>query len=171
MYDVATGVMDPNTAISSTLVSSSFNDPEHYITIGEPLTHRRGAPAVIPHRALGSCFHVIQDSYAEGHTRRERKNPNPASGEADRWDVVLNFHSYPGQNSDLHKHLDHGNDSLASVDLRKPDTWNSLVGCRDGLDRCIQLANFWHRKAEWNEVQQWLDADVFAISPNATPSG
>ena len=172
MYKVATGEMPPNTAISATLVKGSFNDPSKYTTIGELLTHGHGCPAVIPHRALGSCFHVIQDSYAGGHTYRELKNPNRPPGEADRWGAVLNFHNYAGEDEDKHTELDHGlhSDNISSIDLRNPDAWNILSGCREGLDKCIQLANFWNGKAEWGDVQKWLDAEVFEISPKATNS-
>ena len=170
MWEVATGKMPSDTAISATSVKDSFSDPNNYITIGELLTHGHHCPAVIPHRALGSCFHVIQDSYAAGHTHRESKESNRGSGEADRWGAVLNFHNYGGQDEHKHETLDHGFDTVDSIDLRNPDAWNNLSGCREGLDKCIRLANFWTKKAGWSEVQKWLDAEVFAISPKATNS-
>ncbi|KAF2869591.1 hypothetical protein BDV95DRAFT_608435 [Massariosphaeria phaeospora] len=170
MYDVAIGATSPDTPISSTPVSGSFDDPSHYTTIGELLTHRHQSPAVVAHRALGSCFHVIQDSYAIGHTWRERLNPNSGAGEADRWGAIRNFHSYGGQNTDQHKHFDHGEDDLGQVTLNNPDSWNGLLGCRDGLDNCVILADYWHRKASWDEVRPWLENKVFELSPHATPS-
>lgn len=170
MYNIATGQTPASTPITQTTVSKTFEDPANYTTVGELLTHRHPGPAVIAHRALGSCFHVIQDSYAHGHTRRERINPNLQPGEADRWGAVLNFHTYNGQNDSQHKHFDHGSESLGAIDLTKADSWNGLEGCRDGLDRCIVLADFWHRRAPWTEVREWLDADVFVISKDATVS-
>ncbi|KIX98561.1 uncharacterized protein Z520_05862 [Fonsecaea multimorphosa CBS 102226] len=169
MYSVATGVLSPDTPLVNTELSRWFDDPAHYTTVGQLLTHRHPSPAFIPHRAVGSCFHVIQDSYAIGHTSRE-KPPNAPAGEADRWGAVLNFHSYGGQVEDQHKHFDHSSDDLSHIDLRNPNSWNGLLGCREGLDKCITLANFWHRKAPWKEVYRWLDDTVFAVSPKATAS-
>ncbi|KAL8714719.1 MAG: hypothetical protein Q9225_006511 [Loekoesia sp. 1 TL-2023] len=170
MYSVAIGALSPDTLLINTVVSRWFDDPANYTTVGELLTHRHPSPAFIPHRALGSCFHVIQDSYVIGHTSCERLNPNAPAGEADRWGAVLNFHSYGGQNEDQHKHFDHSSDDLNRIDLSNPSSWNGLFGCRDGLDKCITLANFWNRNAPWSEVYQWLDTTVFAISQDASPS-
>lgn len=166
MYSVAIGTISPDTEITSTAVASSFP----YSSVGDLLTRGHQSPAYVPHRALGSCFHVIQDSYAIGHTWRERLNPNSPSGQADRWGAIRNFHSYGGQNDAQHKHFDHGEDNLSQIVLSNPDSWNGLSGCRDGLDNCIKLANYWHRKAPWSEVRPWLDTSVFVISPDATPS-
>jgi hypothetical protein len=91
------------------------------------------------------------------------------SGTVDRWDAILNFHTYKGQ-TDEHQHYDHSDANMAKLDLRNLDAWNGFVGCRDGVDACIKLANFWHRKAPWEDVHTWLDGGVFALSKNVTPS-
>jgi hypothetical protein len=170
MYNVSIGYLSPDTPLKGSELSRWFEDPAHYTTIGELLTHRHQSPGYSPHRALGSCFHVIHDSYTIGHTSRKRLNPDAPAGEADRWGAVLNFHAFGGQNEDQHKHFDHSSDDVAKVDLKNPNSWTGLSGCRDGLDKCITLANFWHRKAPWSEVYHWLDTEVFEISPDASPS-
>jgi hypothetical protein len=177
VYKLATGAMDPDTPIQSSPMRDWFDDPAHYNTFGELLTYKHKAPANIKHRALGSCFHVLQDSYAIGHTRREPLNAGdriPADGikykpgVVDRWGAILNFHTYGGQGED-HGHYDHSSDGrVENMNLTDLESWNDLVGCRDGLDACIVLANYWTRKAPWDEVSQWLDTKVFELSKDVT---
>lgn len=166
MYKLATGAMTADTTIQNTPLQGWFNDPGHYTTVGGLLTHGHTGPANIQHRALGSCFHIIQDSYAVGHTRREPLKP----GEEIKYKrAVLNFHTYGGQSHD-HATFDHSkNGGVEFMDLASLDSWNGLVGCREGLDVCIALANYWNRKASWDEVSIWLDTVVFKVSENATP--
>ena len=178
MYKLATGALDAGTRIQNTWMLDWFDDPAHYITVGGLLTHGHKGPADIQHRALGSCFHIIQDSYAVGHTRREPLNMDDRMpgegikykpGVADRWGTILNFHTYGGQSHD-HAAFDHSKDgSVENMNLTSLDSWNSLVGCRDGLEACITLANYWNRKASWDEVWPWLDTMVFKLSDNVTP--
>ncbi|MCJ1306565.1 hypothetical protein MMC25_000208 [Agyrium rufum] len=177
MYKLAIGTINGGTPLQETWMTQWFNDPNNYTTVGELLTHRHKGLADIQHRALGSCFHVIQDSYAVGHTRREPLNLGdrvPGAGikykpgVADRWGPILNFHTYVGQGHD-HGTFDHSEDgSVETLDIGNLAAWNSLVGCRDGLDACIELANHWHRKTAWDEVSVWLDTVVFKLSDKAT---
>ena len=178
MYNLAIGTLDPNTQLKETWLNDWFEDPDNYTSVGGLLTHRHKSAANVQHRALGSCFHVLQDSYAIGHTRRELLNPgekldeheirfNP--GTVDRWGALLNFHTYVGQ-SDEHAHYDHSKANVANLDLANLDAWNGLVGCRDGVDACVRLANFWYEKAPWKDVYTWLEGDVFKLSEDAKPS-
>ena len=178
MYSVAVGAMDPTTPLKATWLNEHFEDPTHYATLGELLTFKHKSQANVAHRALGSCFHILQDTYAIGHTRRELLNPSDKlegheivfkPGVADRWGAIMNFHTYKGQSND-HSHYDHSNANVHDLDLTMIDSWNGLVGCRDGVDACIILANFWQRKAPWAEVYSWLDGQVFALSKYVTPS-
>ncbi|KAL9100764.1 MAG: hypothetical protein Q9163_003896 [Psora crenata] len=178
MYNLAIGTVNADTPIQNTWMRDWFNDPAHYTTVGGLLTHGHQGPANIQHRALGSCFHVIQDSYAVGHTRRKPFNKDDRvpgegikykPGVADRWGAILNFHTYVGQSHD-HATFDHSEaDSVKYMNLLSLDSWNGLVGCRDGLDACITLANYWNRKANWDEVSVWLDTVIFELSDKATP--
>lgn len=49
--------------------------PSGDATLRNLLDCHHHSSANIQHRALGSCFHLLQDSYALGHTRRELLNP------------------------------------------------------------------------------------------------
>ncbi|KAH6887400.1 hypothetical protein B0T10DRAFT_562622 [Thelonectria olida] len=75
----------------------------------------------IRRRALGSILHIIQDSYAIGHTRRallnkeDKISDNPLQfkpGATDRWGAIVNFYTDFGQNGDLHANYDHENDGI-----------------------------------------------------------
>jgi len=52
--------------------------------------------------ALGSFLHIVQDSYAGGHTEREM-----ADGDRFAWGDVREFHTYQGQNKTWHSCNDH----------------------------------------------------------------
>jgi hypothetical protein len=60
------------------------SDPPVTASVRTLITRNHASPAHMQHRAMGSCFHVIQDSYAHGHTRRVLLNPqdkvDPSSG-------------------------------------------------------------------------------------------
>ena len=178
MYKVAIDALDVNTKISDTWLGRFFDNPDKYNTIGELLHQRHKSRADIQTRALSSCFHVLQDSYAIGHTRREPLKPKDREtgskikykpGVADRWGAVLNFHTYSGQGKE-HKDYDHSHAKVEGIDLGNINVWNQFVGCRDGVDACIKLANYAHGKARWDEVYTWLDSVVFKLSKDATPS-
>ncbi|KAK4694880.1 hypothetical protein P7C71_g2770, partial [Lecanoromycetidae sp. Uapishka_2] len=166
MYKLAIGATNGDSPIQNTWMQDWFYDPSHYTTIGRLLTHGHAGPANFQHRALGSCFHIIQDSYALGHTRREPLK----SGENIKYKrAILNFHTYGGQSHD-HAIYDHSsNGSVENLNLNSLDSWNGLVGCREGLEACIALANYWNRKASWEEVSVWLETVVFELSRDATP--
>jgi len=53
-----------------------FTFPSKYAYLRDLLTDNHKTPAKIQHRAIASCFHVIQDSYTHGHTRRVLLNEN-----------------------------------------------------------------------------------------------
>lgn len=166
MYNVAIGSSEltPATRIEDTPLASVFEDPRNYSTLGELFTRRHSPPVNVHHRALGSCFHVIQDSYATGHTQRERSFSNGR----EKFGAVVNFHTYRGQDSGAHDRYDHSDGSGMPHDLRDLEAWDGMSGCRDGVDNCITLAKFWCRKASWEgEVRPWLSDEVFQLSKKA----
>ncbi|KAF7441479.1 hypothetical protein A1F96_04266 [Pyrenophora tritici-repentis] len=57
--------------------STSGNQTLRDLLLGNTPEYRK---ADISHRALGVCLHMIQDSYAVGHTLRRLKNPNDLAG-------------------------------------------------------------------------------------------
>ncbi|KAH6849484.1 hypothetical protein B0T12DRAFT_213019 [Alternaria alternata] len=143
------------------------------------LTHNtQYEDTMISRRALGSCFHIIQDSYARGHVRRwplnagELESHMPLKmkpGVADRWGKIENFHTYRGQSSD-HGHYDHSDVQVEEWgNLGDLDKFNGMIGVRDGINACITLANYWHDRVAWeNGVQTWLRDTVFALAEDVT---
>jgi len=128
-------------------------------------------------RALGSCFHLIQDAYAYGHIRRTLVNEKDCidrgiysmvhaplnlstdhfsahikmrDGIADHWGDIENFHTYKGQDSDEHTHYDHAGINIENMtNLGDRDQFNGMAGVRDGIEQCIVLANFWKAETPW----------------------
>jgi len=85
-----------------------------------------------------------------------------------RFDEVLNFHSYDGQDSHRHDLYDQPNGSMTAGDL---ESFNKVVGARDAIDKCAQLARFWAEKTKWEDgVGDFLRMKVFSIHEKATGS-
>ena len=118
-------------------------------------------------RALGSCLHVIQDSYARGHCHRRTQHDGPPKQFAE----VLNFHSYKGQDSHKHDEYDFGDKKMSRVNCADISHFKGMDGCTDGIIQCTKLINFWMKKQPWeDQVSSWLKDEVFQVSPNASPS-
>ena len=118
-------------------------------------------------RALGSCMHVIQDSYARGHCHRPIRDDGPPK----RFGVVENFHSFRGQDAEAHTKYDFGaEEGLEDHDCSDISRFEEMDGCTDAIEQCTKLINFWCRKASWEEVLGWLRDEVFAVSKDATAS-
>lgn len=195
MWRVATGDIDAQTAIKDVNVHTQFKTKSYslgdfftstsvpkisdnlfqLLTVGTKFTKVN-----IPRRALGSCFHVLQDSYAKGHTKRTVLNPddviNPnkptafKAGTYVQLGPVENFHTYAGQGKS-HGHWDHwdktkwGNMAPAAA-----ASWNPLWGARMARDKGVELATFWKAGTKWQDgVQDWWN-QVFTFAANITPS-
>ncbi|KAI0127362.1 hypothetical protein BJ170DRAFT_683210 [Xylariales sp. AK1849] len=132
-------------------------------------------------RALGSCLHVIQDSYAIGHTQRRLQNPLDLIGRDEKgfirfkagtygiWGPILVFHTYKGQDSSRHRHYD----GLENVPLPIPNiltSYNDIVGARSAIDACVEFLNLFAEKAPWDDVQNYLETSVFELDPHAKRS-
>ena len=130
-------------------------------------------------RAIGTCLHVVQDSYAKGHTRRELLNPEDrvsdnstefAEGTYAKLGAIENFHSYKDQGS-AHADLDHWDSDFPDMNPAEPSSFNSLWGARMGQEKGAKLLDFWDAGIKWDEgVKEWLLQEVFNLSPKATPS-
>lgn len=92
-------------------------------------------------------------------------------GIADQWGAIENFHVYDGQN-DLHSLYDHSSVPIPQpANLTYLDQFNALIGCRDAVNKCIGLIQLKQAGKTWDTgVSTYLDTDVFALSPNATPA-
>ncbi|KAM3413931.1 hypothetical protein BST61_g10602 [Cercospora zeina] len=118
-------------------------------------------------RALGSCLHLIQDSYARGHCHRELLSDSKPK----RYGKAMNFHSFRGQNAEEHQKYDFGDKELDNVNVSDISLYEDIDGCADAVHASTKLINFWMNKAPWDgEVRDWLEDDIFAISPHVTPS-
>lgn len=132
-------------------------------------------------RAIGSIFHIIQDSYAIGHTRRVPLNQQDMLSEhplkykpgiADRWGPIENFHCYGGQNTDAHSHFDHSNESIPDPHrLSDLAQWDGLLGCRDAVDKCVEFMSLKQAGKKWDDgVRKFFDDGILKLSETATPA-
>ncbi|OAL51015.1 subtilisin-like protein [Pyrenochaeta sp. DS3sAY3a] len=173
----------PDTVISKTDLSAfcpNFSLPANWGTLRYLLSNESSFEALdIPRRALGSMFHIIQDSYSLGHTRRTLLNPeakishNPLKfqpGVADKWGPIENFHVYNGQDDGQHEKYDHANVSIPDPgNLANLDQFNGLIGCRDAVEKCRGLVELKKEGKTWDTgVRKYLDEVVFALSKDAT---
>jgi hypothetical protein len=122
--------------------------------------------AKLDYRAIGSCVHLIQDSFARGHTHRHVE----ADGPPKRFSQILNFHSFRGQDSEQHSKYDFPDEKLEGVDLSDLRRFDRMDGCRDAVDKSTTMINFWKDRAPWSQVIAWLEHDVFVLHQNVTPS-
>lgn len=86
-----------------------------------------------------------------------------------RWGSILAFHSYSGQDDHRHSHYD----SLEGTEPvpKHLDTFNSIIGARDAIDRSVKLIKFFVAGTKWEDgVKQFLEEDVFAITKGAQPA-
>ncbi|KAK7434399.1 hypothetical protein CaCOL14_013009 [Colletotrichum acutatum] len=184
MYKLATGEDDkitPSTVVSQSPLGVLFPDdslPPNWLSLAYLLSKDSKFKGLdIGRRALGSMFHVIQDSYAIGHAKRELLNEKDKvsddplkfkDGTADRWGPIQIFHTYYGQDSASHKHYDHFFDRIPDPEhLDNLEQWNNMIGCRDAVDRCKALAEKKLEGKKWegdDGVRQFLDTEVFALS-------
>ncbi|GJC86302.1 hypothetical protein ColLi_09140 [Colletotrichum liriopes] len=133
--------------------------------------------ANIPRRALGNCLHMIQDSYAVGHTLRRLTNPEDLdrndeegyrrfkAGKYAKLGPIITFHTYSGQ-SNRHSYYDGSKLNRVPKNL---DTFNNIIGARDGIDKSKKLINFFAEKTKWEDgVRDFFDNEVFALDPQVT---
>ncbi|GKU08054.1 unnamed protein product, partial [Fusarium langsethiae] len=166
MYKLVTGEdgTNPDTVVSTTKLAKfcpPMSLPPSWLSLSYYLAKNSNFQGLdIRRRALGSMFHVIQDSYAIGHTKRELINKEDKvsedplrfkQGVADRWGPIINFHTYFGQDGDSHSHYDHSSDGVPDPgNLSNLEQWNSLIGCRDAADKCKELAERKNAEEKWD---------------------
>lgn len=175
---------DPEFTLQFSSYFSSATVPTNNATLRTLLTE--GDPYQnlnIGKRAIGSVMHLIQDSFARGHTRRWLRNPGNLTensedsmefqnGTFGDFGAVITFHSYKGQNSDDHDAFD-GDPTDAwytwsSIDYKNLSTFNPVVGARNAIDWCVQLLAFWHSGTPWANGPRALLEAIFTLDVNAT---
>lgn len=113
-------------------------------------------PDALRRRAVGALFHLIQDSYAGGHTRR---------GGPDGSGDIEAFHDYAVQSADEKAHKDHERyDRLADGETLD-DRVSATRGASMAVDRCATLLELLDREASRGEIEDFLSNRVFRLAP------
>lgn len=128
----------------------------------DALYHTRDAKE-FKYRALGSILHIIQDSYAKGHTVREGWD-GQNSGR------IKYFQNYAEQDGDKHGAFD-------THRSQKVDNWNKIPGAVKAMERSSVLITYFIRKCSWKGsrkdrkgcpsrgIASYLFDDVFKLAP------
>ncbi|KAK6499351.1 hypothetical protein TWF506_003980 [Arthrobotrys conoides] len=122
----------------------------------------------IERRALGSLFHIIQDSYAKGHTRRVE---DYSSGYV-KLGAIRTFHCYTGQDEEQHSHYD--SFKVEDVQISNLDSFNPYPGARSAIEACVRVMELWRNGVMWNDKDGKPGAvhvleDIFKLAPDVTP--
>lgn len=115
--------------------------------------------ALVPQRAIGSLLHVIQDSYAAGHTKRAKL----ANGQ---FGPIEQFHSYARQDHDKHKKDDMWQGG--SSDLEKIKAAGGGVEALAASQRILEL---YKSKTSWPQVEHYLRTGPWKLATQTKPSG
>jgi hypothetical protein len=175
---------DPEITTLFSAYFSSATVPKNDATLkrllieGDPYQHLK-----IGKRAIGSAMHLIQDSFARGHTRRWLRNPQNLTENSDDsmefqegtfgdFGAVITFHSYKGQDSDNHDAFDEDTTNpwypWSGIDYTDPASFNPLVGARNAIDWCVQLLGYWHAGTPWANGPRALFEAIFMLDGNVT---
>jgi hypothetical protein len=152
----------------------------------QPLSHLLAKYEVytkleLERRALGSILHLVQDSYARGHTKREKLDLLAGYRKLDR---IQKHYTYSDDKKS--KELHEENDKYEIYKVTRPDSkledWNDLWGARDAINECVNLINFWKARKPWGDevtkgnnaekdetVRDWAER-VFRLADNPEPS-
>jgi hypothetical protein len=103
----------------------------------------------VPHRAIGSLAHMLEDSYAGQHAAR-------VGGVG----PVLQFRDYSGQDSKLHGKYD-----------ETPVDESSRARRQGALDAAALVLRSWQEKQPWSEVSAQLLQGPLALAPGAVSGG
>lgn len=164
MYELAVGIRKGTDKLDilGTLFTNN-TDPNKDVNFKNLLTRDTEYVNLdLQRRAIGSVLHIIQDSYAKGHTRRKIKRFSDL-GE------IENFHCYKGQDSDRHKHYD--TFDASKLDVSKLYTFNGIIGARNAIECSIEVLNLWNvGKAYSDGPKALFEERIFKLSENAKPS-
>lgn len=91
-------------------------------------------------------------------------------GVVDKWGPIENFHVYSGQDDDHHGLYDHANTPIPDpTNLANLDQFNSMIGCRDAVEKCRGLIELKKSGKTWETgVRTYLDEVVFSLSQEVT---
>ncbi|MEI7869384.1 MAG: hypothetical protein WCI11_15960 [Candidatus Methylumidiphilus sp.] len=109
--------------------------------------------------AMGSLLHMIQDSYAPGHTEREVLDYTAENGEKIfKRSFIKEFHFYANQDEDLHKQDDKWPDGLDKI---------NPIGDLNPISMGAKILQFMCPKngksAPWPDVETYLQEVVLSV--------
>lgn len=106
--------------------------------------------------ALGSLLHMVQDSYAGGHVKRD------ANGQ------ILQFQTYPEQDHDAHGDSD-------KLKIGEGETFDDALAknplALQAVNSSADILAALDRGASEQELMKIIDEQVLTLSPDAKPSG
>ncbi|KAF4334079.1 hypothetical protein FBEOM_12090 [Fusarium beomiforme] len=132
-------------------------------------------------RALGSCLHIISDSFSLGHTQRRLKNPHDLidrdsesyiqfrPGAYGDWGPILCFHNFSKQKFFRHQHYDTRKQSQDPIP-KYTETFNDIIGARNAIDASMKLINLFADKAAWEPHVTTLLNEIFELDRDVKPS-
>jgi hypothetical protein len=133
-------------------------------------------------RALGSCLHIISDSFSLGHTQRRLRNPQDLidrdseryiqfrPGVYGDWGPILCFHNFDKQNFWRHHHYDTRRKSEDPIP-KYIETFDDIVGARNAIEASMKLINLFADKVSWERVvYAFLKDEVFKLDKDVKPS-
>ncbi|KAF3926360.1 hypothetical protein AA313_de0202480 [Arthrobotrys entomopaga] len=115
-------------------------------------------------RALGSVLHVVQDSYAKGHTRRE------VVGSSEKWvhlGSIITFHCYRGQNGSQHRSYD--TMDTENIEVSDLNEFNQYWGVRSAVEACVRVIKLWMAETAWDDGASKELESIFALAEGYTP--
>lgn len=158
-YRTAIGEVEPDMFLSAVPVAGMA---ELFAGQTQTVAGLFGADRVgdLRRRAMGSLLHLIQDSYAAGHTEREEKDGY-------RRGAVVCFYSYAQQDHAKHA-ADDGWRGKGSVSGRLA----KVKGAQDAIEVGADLLSRYKTSppAPWPEVKSYLLAGPFALASKMRPS-
>lgn len=155
-YDVSNGTVKPSAELSK--VPELAGLPSFDAATPKALFKSDNEPA-LKQRAIASLGHMIQDSYAKGHTLRTT-NPDGSAGNIEK------FRSYANQNHDKHKKDDMWQGGSSDIDKIR-----HFPGGSEALAATTKVFEFYQARAPWSEVESYLLQGPFRLAAQTLPSG
>jgi len=156
LVNVATGATLTFTKLKDVAEVSALFPSMGDRTVKELFGWGKGHFEDIRQRAIGALFHMIQDSFAEGHVQRNKK------------DEIVEFHAYGGQ--DEKKHAEHdtlGGSWYQSLGERLKQTGGAL----SAIDACATVMEMIAEGKGTDEIVGHLDKTVFALASGVKSAG
>ena len=143
--------------------------------IQDLLYHTKDKEA-LRYRALGSILHLIQDSYAKGHTVRENWEISKDNERVDESNSgrIRYFQDYSHQGGGHEAHADH------DTNKDNPEDFMGIPGAKMAIKRSSQMIKYFMNKCTWENIEKnkecpkdgvkdYLVNTVFELVPEVEP--